>query len=61
MSKLVINLVGTKFVVGPICLSCSNCLKARLISGGRYEIDCSKNPNLGGVKKTYSKCRSYSK
>lgn len=43
----------------PICCSCRNCIKIGKITGGRYEIDCKANPNLGGVTRSYCKCRSY--
>ena len=45
----------------PICMSCKFCLSIKKASANRFDLDCSKNPNLGGVTKTYSRCKSYRK
>lgn len=45
----------------PICMSCSNCLMIKRITGRRYEIDCKANPNLGGVTISFFYCCSYKK
>ena len=50
-----------KILCEPICTSCKHCLWIKKASANRYDLECSKNPNLGGVTKTLSRCRSYSK
>lgn len=45
----------------PICCSCRDCKKIVKVTRTRYDVDCESNPNLGGVTRTYSKCRSYTK
>lgn len=45
----------------PICTSCRYCVSITKASTNRYDVDCSKNPNLGGVTKTFQRCRSYRK
>ena len=43
----------------PVCVTCAHC--AKLVKGKShvYEIDCLKNPNLGGVTAGYKKCPSF--
>ena len=60
MSELIIK-DWKKRAAEPICLTCVHCLKIEKARNRRYDIDCSSNPNLGGVTNTLSKCRGYRK
>ena len=50
-----------KILCEPICLTCIHGKNVHKVTGSRYELDCENNPNLGGVTKTFSRCRGYRK
>ncbi len=45
----------------PICCSCMNCRRIVKVTRTRYDLECIANPNLGGVTRSYGKCRSYAR
>ena len=43
----------------PVCVDCSHCKTLTKPVGSCFDVDCLKNPNLGGVTGNYKKCPSF--